>query len=77
MTLNIPVNNQGIPHALNGERFLLYRQNIEFQVKIDGLGKKELKGTVILYTFRLFSPLIGSFSSAINRQLIFGLLIFP
>lgn len=46
MTLNIPVNNQGIPMALNGERFLLYRSKIEFQVRIDNLGKKELKGTV-------------------------------
>lgn len=40
MTLNIPVNNEGIPMALNNERFLLYRSNIEFQVRIDNLGKK-------------------------------------
>lgn len=30
MTLNVPVNNQGIPLALTDERFLLSRNNIEF-----------------------------------------------
>ena len=40
MTLNVPINNQGVPHALPNEHFLLFRPNIEFEVKVDNLGKK-------------------------------------
>jgi len=38
---------------------MIYRQNIEFEVKIDGLGKKSLKGTVMFLIYdRLFLQLI-------------------
>lgn len=40
MTLNVPVSNQGIPMGIPMEQFILYRPNIEFEVKIDNLGKK-------------------------------------
>lgn len=53
MTLNVPVNNQGLPLALPGEFFFLYRNNIEFEVQIEGVGKKNLKGTAFLTTFRI------------------------
>ena len=54
MTLNVPVNNSGIPLAIPMEHFLLFRNNIEFQVKIDNLGKKELKGTVPHHLIQAF-----------------------
>ena len=49
MTLNCPVNEVGQPLALPQEQFILYRPNIEFELAIDGLGKKKAKGTVYTY----------------------------
>ena len=46
MTLNPPVNNQGQPLALPQERFILYRPHVEFEIKVEGLGKKKATGTV-------------------------------
>lgn len=77
MTLNIPVDNQGIPMALNNERFLLYRSNIEFEVRIDNLGKKELKGTVFPTAHRPSSPHIASSLSATSPRLTSGLSTSP
>ena len=54
MTLNVPLNNNAIPMALAQEHFLLFRQHIEFEVKIDNLGKKNLYGTVPQHSFRCF-----------------------
>lgn len=54
MTLNVPVSNQGIPLAIPMEQFILYRKDIEFEVRIDNLGKKELKGTVLLPFIQAF-----------------------
>ncbi len=48
MTLNVPINEQGVPLALPNEQFVLFRKNIEFEVKIEGVGKKSLKGTVTI-----------------------------
>lgn len=47
MTLNVLVNPAGVPFTLPNELLMLHRQNIEFEVKIDNLGKKNLKGTVL------------------------------
>ena len=54
MTLNVPINQQGVPMALPSEQFLVYRPEIEFLVEIDNLGKKELKGTVHMQQIRHF-----------------------
>lgn len=60
MTLNAPIDNNGVPLGLPQEHFHLFRKDIEFEVKIDNLGKKSLKGTVHVYIFMLFSPPIAS-----------------
>ena len=46
MTLNPPVNAMGQPLSLANERFILYRPNVEFDINIEGMGKKSAKGTV-------------------------------
>lgn len=77
MTLNVPVSNQGVPLAIPMEQFILYRKDIEFEVRIDNLGKKELKGTVIHPPFRPFSLLIASSSSALPPPPISTLSMSP
>ena len=76
MTLNIPVNNQGVPMALPGEYFFLYRNNIEFEVKIEGIGKKTLNGTAFLTTFRVIfvsdKPSQDFWSFDVPIHLLFG-----
>lgn len=47
MTLNCPVNQQGVPLALPNQHFVLFRDQIEFEVSVDNLGKKKAKGIVI------------------------------
>jgi hypothetical protein len=44
MALNPPQDQSGNPLRVNGEHFILDRKGIEFQVKIDGMGKLKGKG---------------------------------
>lgn len=53
MTLNVPLNNNRIPLGIPMEHFLLFRASIEFEVKIDNLGKKQLKGIAYLTSHRI------------------------
>ena len=53
MALNPPLDNQGNPLRVTGEQFYLDRRGIEFQVKIDGMGKLKGKGNMILTSNRI------------------------
>ena len=53
MSLNPPTNGQGEPLRVQGEHFILHRQGIEFEVKIEGLGKLKGKGSCYLTTNRI------------------------
>ena len=53
MTLNPPVNHMGQPLALPQEMFILHRPNVEFDISIEGMGKKSAKGTVLVIPFRV------------------------
>lgn len=53
MALNPPQDQSGNPLRVNGEHFILDRKGIEFQVKIDGMGKLKGKGQMILTSNRL------------------------
>ena len=77
MTLNVPINLQGVPLALNSEQFLLWRKNIEFEVKIDNLGKKELKGKVQITSILGISDQSQNYTS--QRQAIsrFHIIRYP
>ena len=48
MALNPPVNAQGMPNKIDGEYFVLERQDIEIEVKIPNTNwpKKSATGTV-------------------------------
>ena len=39
MALNPPINEFGEPCRVQGENFIFQRKGIEFEVKVDGLGK--------------------------------------
>jgi hypothetical protein len=43
MALNPPLTGQGEPFRIEGEHFIMQRKGIEFEVKVEGLGK--MKGT--------------------------------
>jgi hypothetical protein len=53
MALNPPTNSSGEPLRVQGEHFILQRNGIEFEVKIDGLGKLKGKGSCYLTTNRI------------------------
>ncbi len=53
MALNPPCNAQGQPYRVHGEHYILYRHGIEFEVKIETMGKLKGKGSCILTTNRL------------------------
>ena len=47
MALNPPLNDSGDPFRVdNNECFILQRKGIEFEVKVEGLGKMSGKGKV-------------------------------
>jgi hypothetical protein len=53
MALNPPLNSQGEPLRVQGEVFILSRKGIEFEVKIEGIGKLKGKGYAVLTTNRI------------------------
>jgi hypothetical protein len=46
MALNCPINANGQPNSVEGEILMLYRGHVEFEVKMDGVGKRIAKGSV-------------------------------
>ena len=48
MALNPPLSSLGEPYRVEGEIFILQRGGIEFEVKVEGLGKMKGKGIVSL-----------------------------
>ena len=46
MALNPPLTNEGFPIRLDGEYFLLEREDIEFDSYIDNGGRRSGKGKV-------------------------------
>ena len=46
MALNPPLNEYGEPYRIENEIFVLQRKGIEFEVKVEGLGKMSGKGIV-------------------------------
>lgn len=51
MALNPPLNDIGEPLRVDhNECFILQRRGMEFEVKVEGLGKMSGKGMVILYS---------------------------
>ena len=53
MALNPPLNNNGDPLRVAGETYVLSRKGMEFEIKIDGMGKLKGKGRAILTTNRI------------------------
>lgn len=53
MALNPPLGSSGQPLRVHGEHYILSRYGIEFEVKIDKIGKLYGKGSCILTTNRL------------------------
>lgn len=46
MALNPPINEVGEPYRIEGEHFIMQRKGIEFEIKIEGLGKMKGEGMV-------------------------------
>lgn len=46
MALNPPLNDTGEPLRIEGEHFVMQRKGIEFEIKVDGLGKFKGEGLV-------------------------------
>jgi hypothetical protein len=46
MALNPPLNDLGEPFRIDGEHFIMQRKGIEFEIKVDGLGKFKGNGMV-------------------------------
>eukprot|EP00355_Strombidium_rassoulzadegani_P010533 CAMPEP_0168618830 /NCGR_PEP_ID=MMETSP0449_2-20121227/6277_1 /TAXON_ID=1082188 /ORGANISM="Strombidium rassoulzadegani, Strain ras09" /LENGTH=139 /DNA_ID=CAMNT_0008659723 /DNA_START=1 /DNA_END=420 /DNA_ORIENTATION=+ len=53
MALNPPLNMHGEPNRVSGEAFILTRHGLDFEVKIEGLGKLKGKGMAYLTTSRI------------------------
>lgn len=53
MALNPPTNGMGEPLRVQNEHYILQRHGIEFEVKIDGMGKLKGKGHCILTSNRI------------------------
>ena len=54
MALNPPLTEHGEPYRVQGEVFILKRKGIDFEIKIDGLGKMSGKGIVHII-FNIYS----------------------
>lgn len=48
MALNCPITPQGYPCQFESETLILGRDFVELQVKIEGVGKRQAKGKVVL-----------------------------
>jgi len=46
MALNPPLSESGEPFRIEGEHFVMQRRGIEFEVKVEGLGKFKGQGFV-------------------------------
>ena len=46
MSLNPPLNEAGEPFRIEGEHFVMQRKGIEFEIKVEGLGKFKGQGLV-------------------------------
>jgi hypothetical protein len=55
MALNPPINDMGEPFRIENECFILQRKGIEFEVKVEGLGKMSGKGIVTFIAFILLT----------------------
>eukprot|EP00347_Sterkiella_histriomuscorum_P005155 403357686 len=53
MSLNPPLNEVGEPFRIEGEHFVMQRKGIEFEIKVEGLGKFKGQGLLVLTTSRL------------------------
>jgi hypothetical protein len=53
MALNCPIGPNGVPNQVEGEHYILYRDNMEFEVRMDGVGKRTAMGRVYLTTLRM------------------------
>ena len=54
MALNPPLcPADGDPYRVQNEHFILHRKGVEFELKIEGMGKLSGKGKMILTTLRL------------------------
>ncbi len=53
MALNCPITPDGQPNRVEGEVLMVYRDHVEFEVKMDGVGKRTAKGKVFLTTLRM------------------------
>ena len=48
MALNPPLNEIGEPFRIEGEHFIMQRKGIEFEIKVEGLGKFKGNGMVCI-----------------------------
>lgn len=46
MSLNPPLSEVGEPFRIEGEHFVMQRKGIEFEIKVNGLGKFKGQGLV-------------------------------
>ena len=46
MALNPPINSNGEPFRIEGEHFVMQRRGIDFEIKIEELGKMKGSGMV-------------------------------
>ena len=54
MALNPPLNEAGMPLRVSEQEcFIMHRNGIEFEVKVEGLGKMSGKGILVLTTNRV------------------------
>ena len=49
MALNPPLDASGSPYRVNGEYFVMRREGVEFEFKIDRGNKYKGKGQVIIF----------------------------
>jgi uncharacterized protein (AIM24 family) len=53
MALNPPIHETGEPFRIENEHFVMHRSGIDFEVKIEGLGKMKGSGRVTIIIFTL------------------------
>lgn len=46
MALNPPINSNGEPFRIEGEHFVMQRRGIDFEIKVEELGKMKGSGMV-------------------------------
>jgi hypothetical protein len=54
MALNCPINNMGQPNKVEGEILIVYRDFVEIEVRMDGVGKRTAKGKVFLCVMKVY-----------------------